>query len=60
MQKLHLALAAVLAAGTSLSANATNWLKLQGTEPSGSTDRAKLWGFIQPEYDYTSNSKLPV
>ena len=60
MQKLHLALAAVLAAGTSLSANATNWLKLQGTEPSGSTDRAKLWGFIQPEYDYTSNSKLPA
>jgi hypothetical protein len=60
MQKLHLALAAILAAGTSVTANATNWLQLQGTEPAGSTDRFNLWGFIQPEYDYTENSKLPV
>jgi hypothetical protein len=60
MQKLHLALALILAAGTSVTANATNWLQLQGTEPAGSTDRFNLWGFIQPEYDYTANSKLPA
>lgn len=60
MQKLPLALAAVLTAGVSVTANATNWLQLQGTEPSGSTDRFKLWGFIQPQYNYTSNSKLPA
>ena len=60
MQKSPLALAAVLTAGVSATAHATNWLKLQGTEPAGSTDRFKLWGFIQPEYDHTSNSKLPA
>ncbi len=60
MQKLHLALAAILAAGTSVTANATNWLQLQGTEPAGSTDRFNLWGFIQPEYQYTKNSKIPA
>jgi hypothetical protein len=53
-------LAAVFFAGTSITANATNWLELQGTEPAGSTDRFKLWSFIPPEYSYTSNSKLPA
>lgn len=60
MQKLHLALAAILTAGVSVTANATNWLELQGTESPGSSDRVNLWGFIQPEYEYTSNSKLPA
>lgn len=36
-------------------ANAANWLLLQGTEPAGTAARAKVWGFIQPEYqkDYS-------
>lgn len=37
---------------------AANWLALQGTEPAGSTDRFMLWGFIQPQYNYTENSEL--
>jgi Phosphate-selective porin O and P len=60
MQKSIVTLAAVLMAGLSATAHATNWLKLQGTEPAGSTDRYNLWGFIQPQYSYTENSKLPA
>jgi hypothetical protein len=32
------------------NANATNWLKLQGTEDPGSGARARVWGFLQPTY----------
>ncbi len=38
------------------SAYATNWLMLQGTEPSGQSARAKVWGFIQPEYAKTNDT----
>ncbi len=37
---------------------AANWLMLQGAEPAGSAARAKVWGFIQPEYQYTQGTKL--
>jgi phosphate-selective porin len=53
-----LVLATALAAGMATSAQAANWLTLQGTEPAGSSDRFKLWGFIQPQYTYTENTKL--
>ncbi len=29
---------------------AANWLMLQGTEPAGAAARAKVWGFIQAQY----------
>lgn len=32
------------------STQAANWLMLQGTEPEGQSARAKLWGFIQAQY----------
>ena len=46
-------------AGTTLLAGqvyAANWLMLQGTEPAGSAGRAKVWGFIQAQYqkDFSS------
>jgi len=51
-----------LLCGTALSATlpaqAANWLMLQGTEPVGSADAANIWGFIQPEYQYSSGTKL--
>ncbi len=37
----------ILAAG---QAQAANWLMLQGTEKPGAAARAKLWGFIQVQY----------
>lgn len=37
---------------------ATNWLALQGTEPAGASERANVWGFIQPEYQYTDGTEL--
>lgn len=41
-------------------AYAANWLALQGTEKPGSSARAKVWGFVQPEYQKTDGTKLPV
>lgn len=58
MQFNKLVLATALAAGMASPAQAANWLTLQGTEPAGSSDRFKLWGFIQPQYTYTENTKL--
>jgi len=34
----------------SVDGMAANWLMLQGTEPSASVGRAKLWGFVQFQY----------
>ncbi len=31
---------------------AANWLMLQGTEPTAATERAKLWGLIQGQYQH--------
>ena len=42
----------------SSSTQAANWLMLQGTEPAGAAPRAKLWGFIQPEYQQTDGTPL--
>jgi len=40
------------------SAQAANWLALQGNEPAGAAERANVWGFIQPEYQYTEGTEL--
>jgi hypothetical protein len=37
---------------------AANWLMLQGTEPAGQSARAKVWGFVQPEYQTTDGTEL--
>ncbi len=50
-----------LLAGLSLMStqlHASNWLMLQGTEPDNSAPRAKVWGFIQPEYQSMSGTEL--
>ena len=39
-------------------AQAVNWLMVQGTEEQGSAPRAKLWGFLQPQYERKQNDKL--
>ncbi len=47
------ALAATVTAmlgGFASTANAVNWLMLQGTEREGAAPRAKVWGFLQPTY----------
>jgi len=41
---------------SAFSAQAANWLMLQGTESSSSAPRAKLWGFVQPTYQYADGS----
>lgn len=37
---------------------AANWLAIQGTEPAGASERANVWGFVQPEYQSTDGTKL--
>ena len=32
------------------AAQSANWLMLQGTEPAGAAARAKVWGFVQAQY----------
>jgi Phosphate-selective porin O and P len=39
-------------------AQAVNWLMVQGTEVEGTAPRAKLWGFIQPQYESKQDNKL--
>lgn len=40
------------------SAQAANWLALQGNEPAGAAERANVWRFIQPDYQYTEGTEL--
>lgn len=41
---------AATATFTGTGLQAANWLMLQGTEPAASASRAKVWGFIQAQY----------
>lgn len=52
---LNVCLALALA---SPATQAANWLALQGTEPAGSMERARLWGFVQPEFQATDGTPL--
>jgi hypothetical protein len=44
----------------SATANAANWLELQGTEPEGAEQLGKVWGFVQVQYQDDSSSPNPV
>ncbi|HID50216.1 MAG TPA: porin [Chromatiales bacterium] len=58
-KKIALAAAsATLLGGLAGPAQAANWLQLQGTERPGAAPRAKIWGFIQPEYQYTEDTAI--
>lgn len=50
--------AAIIAATMTTTAQAANWLMLQGTEADHQAARAKVWGFIQAEYQQTDDTKL--
>lgn len=49
-KKSMLTAACAVALGAAAPAMATNWLMVQGTEKAGAAPRAKVWGFMQPEY----------
>ena len=40
--------------------HAANWLMLQGTEPAGQSARAKVWGFIQMQYQKDNSDPNPA
>jgi hypothetical protein len=51
MKRTLLAMACAGAMGATVNtAQAANWLMLQGTEPSGTSARANVWGFVQVNY----------
>jgi len=54
---LALACAAGLLASSG-EALAINWLKMQGAEPPDAAPRARVWGFIQPEFKQTEGTKI--
>ena len=49
-----------LLGGAMTTANAANWLMLQGTERDDQAPRAKVWGFLQPTYLSSGDTKLPA
>lgn len=51
------ALGAALACAAATPTHAVNWLALQGTEPPDAK-RVQVFGFIQPEYQYTDGTPL--
>lgn len=51
-------LLALTGAFASQSAQATNWLMLQGTEADHQAPRAKVWGFVQGEYQSTDDTLI--
>ena len=54
-----LSAAAVVAGLSAIQvAEAANWLMLQGTERPGAAGRAKVWGFLQPEYQSTDGTAI--
>jgi hypothetical protein len=60
LKKLALAAAsAAVLGGVASSAQAANWLMLQGTEPVDAAKRVNVWGFIQAQYqkDYSDACK---
>ncbi len=63
MKMKKIALACACAGMTVLAgqAQAANWLMLQGTEPEGSAGRAKVWGFVQAQYqkDFSDGNAGP-
>jgi hypothetical protein len=57
--KKTLSAAAVIAGLSAVqTSEAANWLMLQGTEATDAAGRAKVWGFIQPEYQSTDDTKV--
>ena len=44
----------------SASAFGANWLTLQGTEPAGSEQLAKVWGFVQVQYQDDDSDPNPA
>ena len=57
-KKTMLATACVAAvSGISVPVQAADWLTLQGTEPHGQAGRAKVWGFIQAQYQKDNSSE---
>jgi len=42
------------------TAQAANWLMLQGTEKDGQSARARLWGFVQVQYQHDTSDPNPA
>lgn len=54
--------ATILLSAHMMPVRAANWLMIQGTEPSDNASRARLWGFVQVQYqkDFSDASTTGV
>jgi len=60
LKKTMLAASCVAAlGGITAPAQATDWLTVQGTERDGQAARARVWGFIQAQYQYDNSDANP-
>ena len=60
-QSKKLLIAAAMISGMATStAQAANWLMLQGTEPAGAAARAKVWGFIQAQCQHDTSDPSSI
>jgi hypothetical protein len=50
----------LVAMSSSGAASAANWLMVQGTEPPGSADLARVWGFVQVQYQKDQSDPNPA
>ena len=62
IKRTLISVACTLAFATTGTAQAANWLMLQGTEDPGAAARANVWGFIQAKYekDFSDANPGPV
>lgn len=58
LKKAALAVACAGSLAATMQVEAANWLMLQGTEPSSTSGRAKVWGFLQPTYTSMKGTEL--
>lgn len=57
LKKAALVVACAAGMAATMQAEAANWLMLQGTERNAAVGRAKVWGFIQAQYQKDSSDE---
>jgi len=57
---VRMTLPVLAALAVAAPAGAANWLMVQGTEPDGSADLGRVWGFVQVQYQEDNSDPNPA
>ncbi|MGB5305408.1 MAG: phosphate-selective porin O and P [Gammaproteobacteria bacterium] len=60
LKQALLVMACIWGSTITVTAQAANWLMLQGTEPAGAAARANVWGFVQVQYQKDFSDSNPA